>query len=53
MIDDYRAPGPAAKRGELIRGRLRFELDDAQCRVRLDGERDTTWAGAQVSTTAL
>jgi len=53
VIDDYRAPGPAAKRGELIRGRLRFELDDAQCRVRLDGERDTTWAGAQVSTTAL
>ena len=52
-VDDYRAPGPAAKRGELIRGRLRFELAGAQCRVHVDGERETTWSGAQVSTTAL
>jgi hypothetical protein len=52
-IDDYRAPGPAAKRGELIRGRLRFELDGADCRLHVHGERDTTWSGAQVSTTGL
>ena len=53
VVDDYRAPGPAAKHGELIRGRLRFELDGAQCRVQVEGERDTTWAGAEVSTSAL
>jgi len=53
MVDDYRAPGPAAKRGQLIRGRLRFELDGAQCRVHVEGERDTSWSGAQISTTAL
>jgi len=53
MVDDYRAPGPAAKQGQLIRGRLRFELDGAQCRVHIDGERGTTWQGAEVSTHAL
>lgn len=52
-VDDYRAPGPAAKRGKLVRGVLRFELEGAGCRVRIEAERDTTWDGAQVSTTAL
>lgn len=52
-VDDYRAPGPAAKQGGLIRGQLRFELDGARCRVRVAGERETTWSGAEVSTHAL
>ena len=52
-VDDYRAPAPAAKQGELRRGTLRFELDGAHCRVQVEAERDTTWDGAQVSTTAL
>lgn len=53
MVDDYGAPGPAAKRGQLVRGKLRFEIDAAHCRVEVEAQRDTTWAGAQVSTTAL
>jgi hypothetical protein len=49
-VDDYRAPGPAAKRGELLRGSVRFDIDDAACRVHLDADRDTTWAGAASAT---
>jgi hypothetical protein len=52
VVDDYRGPGPAAKRGELLRGRVRFDIDDASCRVHLDADRDTTWAGAASATRA-
>lgn len=50
VVDDYRAPGPAAKTGQLLRGTVRLEPDGAWCRVRLDADRDTTWAGAHTTT---
>jgi hypothetical protein len=49
-VDDYRAPGPAAKRGELLRGSLRLQVDGALCRVTVDAARDTTWTGAHTAT---
>jgi hypothetical protein len=53
VVDDYRAPGPAAKRGQLLRGRVRLELDGAICTVTVDPERDTTWDGAHTQTTSV
>ena len=50
VVDDYRAPGPAAKRGRLLRGSLTLDLDGPRCRVHVAAERDTTWAGAQTQT---
>lgn len=50
VVDDYRAPGPAAKRGQLLRGTVRLEPDGAWCAVRLDADRDTTWTGARTTT---
>ena len=50
VVDDYRAPGPAAKRGQLIRGAVRLTVDNGRCRVKMSAERDTVWTGAETST---
>jgi hypothetical protein len=50
VVDDYNAPGPAAKRGALLRGAARIEIDGAVARVRLDADRETTWDGADTHT---
>lgn len=50
VVDDYRGPGPAAKRGELLRGTVRLGVDDGACRVEIEPDRDTTWTGAHTST---
>lgn len=51
VVDDYNSPGPAAKRGALMRGRVQLRLDGALARVEIDAERQTTWDGAATQTT--
>jgi hypothetical protein len=50
VVDDYNAPGPAAKSGALLRGTLRLKVDGALCRAEIDAERETTWDGAETHT---
>ena len=51
VVDDYGAPGPAAKRGELIRGSVRLVAQGNTCRVDIEPERETVWTGADTATT--
>ncbi len=51
VVDDYAAPGPAAKRGTLVRGEGRVDRDDPTI-IRVDTERVTEWDGVETSTTA-
>jgi hypothetical protein len=44
VVDEYTAPGPAAKRGTLIRGRGRVATDDPGF-VEIDAERIVDWDG--------
>jgi hypothetical protein len=50
VVDDYSAPGPAAKRGALMRGTVRVRLDGALARIVVDADRQTTWDGADTVT---
>ena len=50
VVDDYRAPGPAAKRGQLVRGQVRLAVEGGRCQVDVSPERDTVWVGAETST---
>jgi hypothetical protein len=50
VVDDYTSPGPAAKRGAMLRGRITVRLDGPLARVELDAERQTTWDGAATHT---
>jgi hypothetical protein len=50
VVDDYNAPGPAAKRGTLLRGRVSLRYDGALCAVRLSPDRHTTWDGVDTHT---
>jgi hypothetical protein len=53
VVDDYNVPGPAAKRGALLRGTARVELAGALARVTLDADRQTTWDGVSTQTSAV
>ncbi len=52
VVDDYAAPGPAAKRGTLVRGVGCFDRRDASV-LRVDTERVTEWDGVETTTTAV
>ena len=49
-VDDYVAPGPAAKTCLLRRGSGTPSRDGDVVRIDLDVERDTTWDGAETRT---
>jgi hypothetical protein len=49
-IDRSAGPGPAAKRGELLRGTARVRLRSDVATVALDVERITRWRGVQTET---
>jgi hypothetical protein len=48
VTDDYAGPGPAVKRGALIRGIGRF-TDDGCCFIRVDPDRIVEWEGVETS----
>ena len=50
VTDDYRAPGPAAKTGTLLRGKGAVEFDGALAHIEMTVERETTWDGASART---
>ena len=50
VSDDYRAPGPAAKSGSMLRGRGTLSYDGAFARIELAVERETSWDGAATRT---
>ena len=50
VSDDYRAPGPAAKSGSMLRGTAALTYEGALARVELAVERETTWDGATTRT---
>ena len=50
VSDDYRAPGPAAKSGSMLRGRGTLSFDGAIARIQLAVERETSWDGAATRT---
>ena len=50
VVDDYNAPGPAAKDGVLLRGHATLRYDGAVAHVSLDVDRVTTWDGAETQT---
>lgn len=52
VVDAYNAPGPAAKSGALLRGKLTFSLSGAVCRLAMRADRETTWDGVDTHTTA-
>lgn len=49
-VDAYNAPGPAAKSGALLRGRVRLTLTGPLCRVEVHADRETTWDGIATHT---
>jgi hypothetical protein len=49
-VDDYVAPGPAAKTGLLRRGAATPTADGGAVRLDLVAARDTTWDGAETRT---
>jgi hypothetical protein len=50
VVDDYIAPGPAAKQGRLVRGTGRL-VADAPGFVAVDGEREVAWDGVDTTAT--
>jgi hypothetical protein len=53
VLDDYGCPGPAAKRGVLLRGRgspVHVSCADAWRRLRIEAHRRTTWDGVDTIT---
>lgn len=48
VVDEYRAPGPAAKRGTLVRGRARL-VDDDPGFVEVEPEDLVRWAGVETA----
>ena len=46
VVDDYRAPGPAAKRGSLLRGTGRVVDGDSTC-IEVEPERVVDWEGTR------
>lgn len=50
VTDDYRAPGPAAKSGSMLRGNATLSYDGALARVELTVDRETSWDGAATRT---
>jgi hypothetical protein len=51
VVDDYRAPGPAAKRGTLVRGRARLVGDDPGF-VEVEPEVLVHWTGVETAQVA-
>jgi hypothetical protein len=47
VVDEYGAPGPAAKAGTLLRGTARL---DPSGRVEVEPERETEWQGVATRT---
>ena len=47
VVDDYVAPGPAAKEGTLLRGTARLEPSG---RIEIEPERETEWRGIATQT---
>ena len=50
VTDDYRAPGPAAKVGTLLRGSGSLRYDGTLAHIELTVHRETTWDGATTRT---
>jgi hypothetical protein len=50
VSDDYRAPGPAAESGSMLRGRGALSYDGAVAHIELVVERETSWDGAATRT---
>jgi hypothetical protein len=50
VVDDYRSPGPAAKRGTLLRGTGTLRYDGSLGRIDLEVERETVWDGVHTRT---
>jgi hypothetical protein len=52
VVDDYGAPGPAAKRGVLVRGRGRVAADEPGF-VEVDPDAATTWSGVETASASV
>jgi hypothetical protein len=49
VVDEYTAPGPAAKQGTLLRGKGR--LGDQPATIEVEGDRLVAWDGVETSST--
>lgn len=50
VVDDYGRPGPAAKRGVMLRGAGQLRRDDSGAWLDLDAARAVSWDGIETST---
>lgn len=50
VVDDYGRPGPAAKRGVMLRGTGEVRRDDTGAWIDLDSERVVSWDGVETTT---
>ena len=50
VVDDYGKPGPAAKRGVMLRGNGEVRRDDTGAWIDLDPERVVSWDGVETTT---
>lgn len=50
VVDDYGRPGPAAKKGVMLRGTGEVRRDDNGAWIDLDAERAVSWDGVETTT---